>query len=73
MSYDPNAVYSTRIDDATSTVTYIGQAIVGSSESDSVWQIKRITTTGSVIDIKFADGDSDFDNVWNDRASLTYN
>jgi hypothetical protein len=72
MSFDPNAIYTTRLDEASATVTYVGLALVGSSEASAVWQIKRITVTGNITDIKFADGDFDFDNVWNNRACLSY-
>lgn len=41
-----------------------------------IWCIKKttITTVGGVQTIveQFADGNMDYDNVWNDRASLKY-
>ena len=64
-------VYGTRIDEATSTVTYIGKATPGTATSVSLWQIQKIdTTTGTVI--TWADGNGDFDNEWDNRASLSY-
>ena len=63
---------SIRIDDASSTVTYVGEAAISVSESSAFWRIKRLTTTGTVLDIKWADGNDEFDNVWTDRAGLTY-
>jgi len=64
-------VYGTRIDEATSTVTYIGKATPGTATSVSLWQIQKIdTTTGTVI--TWADGNGDFDNIWANRASLSY-
>ncbi len=53
------------------SVTYVGVAVVGSLASDNVWQIKKIDETSGVV-ITWADGNSDFDNVWDNRASLTY-
>mgnify|MGYP006992597009 CR=1 FL=1 len=48
--------------------TYIGKALCGSATSDAVWQIKRIdATTGTII--QWADGDQDFDNVFDNRAT----
>ena len=45
-------------------------------ESAAIWCIKKTTVTknGSVQTVveKFADGNFDFDNVWADRAALTY-
>ena len=65
-------IFTTRVDDASSTVTYVGKAYVGASESAAVWQIQRITVTGTVTDIKWADGNTKFDNNWSSRASLSY-
>jgi hypothetical protein len=56
--------------DAGVTYTYIGEAVPGSLLADDVWRIKRLTNADNTI--VWADGDSSFDNVWNDRASLTY-
>lgn len=66
------ATYSTRIDDAPAGITYVGFAPVGSSESDPVWQIKKITESGTVTKVEFAEGETTFDKIWNNRASLTY-
>ena len=62
----------TEIDDASSTVTYVGLADPGSATSAAVWQIKKLTTSGSVTTVTLADGNSNFDNVWDNRASLSY-
>jgi hypothetical protein len=60
------------VDDASSTVTYVGKAVVTASNSDPVWMIKKLTTTGTVLTITYANGNDFFDSVWNDRASLSY-
>lgn len=60
------------VDEASATVTYIGKAEPGSAESAAVWQIKRITISGSETITTWADGNVNFDNVWDNRASLTY-
>lgn len=60
------------IDQASSTVTYIGSAIPNSSVSSAVWQIKRITTSGTLTLIEYANGNLNFNNIWNNRASLSY-
>lgn len=62
-----------RVDEASATVTYVGQAQDGSDIGDPVWQIQRITSSGGATEIEWADGNNDFDNVWDDRSSLTYN
>lgn len=58
-------------DGSVDTTYYLGTAAPGSDGADAVWQIKKIDeSTGTVI--TWADGNSDFDNVWDDRESLTY-
>lgn len=67
-----SVTYTTRVDEASATTTYIGKAVVGSSEASSAWQIQRITVSGTVSTFTYADGDENFNNVWNNRASLSY-
>jgi len=63
---------SIRVDDATSTVTYVGDAAINLAESSPNWRIKKLETVGTVLKITWADGNENFDNIWTDRASLTY-
>lgn len=63
---------SERIDVASATVTYIGEAIVGTLGSAPTWRIQRVTVAGAVTSIEWADGNANADNVWDDRASLSY-
>ena len=65
------ANYATRIDEASATVTYIGSADPGSATSGALWQVKKIDSNNPTS-ITFADGNALFDNIWDDRASLTY-
>jgi len=62
---------TTLIDEASSTVTYIGKAIYGSSTASAVWSISKMDTS-SGTNIKWADGNGYFDNIWNNRAIYTY-
>jgi hypothetical protein len=66
------AYYIVRIDSPSGTITYIGKALAGTATSAATWQIKRIEDVSTETIILFADGNTSFDNVWNDRASLTY-
>jgi hypothetical protein len=61
-----------RLDDAGSGVTYVGNAPAGSATSAAVWQIKKIVELNGDITITWADGDALFDNVYDNRASLSY-
>lgn len=68
------APYATQIDDtSTASVTYLGRASVGSSTASAVWQIQKIDESTSPATIKWADGNASFDNIFNNRTSLTYN
>ena len=65
--------YAVNLDQVDANTLYIGVAAIGSSEATTVWQIRRMQTVGTVSSIKWADGDQQFDNSWNNRTSLTYN
>lgn len=60
--------------DASSNIEYFGKAKVGSVKADAVWQIMKILydASNNLTDIQFAEGNEDFDNVWDDRAGLSY-
>jgi hypothetical protein len=52
---------------------YQGWAAPGSATSAAAWAIVRHTYTGALLTAtEFADGNLNFDNVWDDRATLTY-
>lgn len=66
----PKTEYELRLDEnSTPGALYVGKALPGSSQSDSVWQIKKVTDT----QVSFAESDTLFNKVWNDRTSYTYN
>lgn len=70
-SATPN--YATKIDTTSTTDNiYIGKAAIGSSGASAVWQIKKLDISTIALDKTWADGDDSFNNVWNNRASLTY-
>lgn len=61
-----------RIDEVTADLMYIGESAISVAESAAVWRIRKIETIGTVTKITWADGNEEFDNVWTDRATLTY-
>ena len=63
------SVYALRYDEG-ATYTYIGEAVPGSAEGSAVWRIKRLTNADNTI--VWIDGNSNFDNVWDDHASGSY-
>ena len=72
---DATTIYPPIIDTTTTANTvYFGFAAVGSSGSTSsaIWRIMRMVESSGVYTFSFADGNTNFDNVWNNRASLSY-
>ena len=63
--------FATRIDDSSVPVVYSGEAESGAAESDHVWRIKRIDVSVGAV-VTWADGNTNFDNAWSDRTSLSY-
>lgn len=71
--YIMNGAMAQQTDD-TGTTTYRGWASPGTATSAASWRITRIVSSGTPADysITFADGNRNFDNVWDNRASLSY-
>lgn len=58
--------------DTVATVTYVGEAQPGTASSAAAWRIKRLTETGDDAVLEWADGNAGFDNIWDNRLSLSY-
>lgn len=59
--------------DASDNPEYVGEAPPGTATSTAKWRIKKITWSGSLAtNVEWADGDTKFDNIWDDRPSLSY-
>ena len=59
--------------DANNNLIYQGTAYPSITKASAGWRIKKFTyTSGNLTDIQFADGNDNYDNVWNDRAIYTY-
>lgn len=54
-----------------SNIIYIGEAANASSTGSPVWKITRLDTT-TLLAVTYADGNLNYDNVWDNRESLTY-
>ena len=70
---EDDIVYSKRIDFITESELYRAEAIVGASENNGLWRIRKIVigTDGDVSET-WAGGNALFDKVWADRATLIY-
>ena len=64
------SLLSIRVDD-TGTYIYLGYALPGANEAAASWRISRYTKA-NVSALMWADGDTDFNNIWDDRATLSY-
>lgn len=70
----PQTNYTKLLDDtSTANTLYLGEADPESLEADAVWRIQRIVfdTSGNVDEVRFALG-GNFDQIWDNRTSLTY-
>lgn len=65
--------YSTRVDWISDSELYRGEADPGTAEGTALWRIRHITI-GNDDDVTtlWADGNANFDNIWTNRASLSY-
>lgn len=61
-----------RVDVVSSSLIYIGESAPGAPDTASIWRISRIDISGGQISIKFAGGNTAWNSIWDDRASLTY-
>lgn len=58
---------------ASSTISYVGKAATSSATSAAVWQVSRLTSDGAGgVVLEYADGNASYDNIWDNRASLSY-
>lgn len=60
------------IDESNPNVIYKGFASPAAKQDEAVWAIQKITNKGEVCSYQWADGNKNFDNIWNDRATLSY-
>jgi hypothetical protein len=65
------------VDIKTTKITYMGYAALGTLTSRPEWKILRITTASAVapsgvVITEYADGNMNYDNVWDDRYILSY-
>jgi len=66
-----SASYIMYVDEASATITYIGEALPGTAVGAAAWRIKRIDTS-SGTNILYAGGVSTFTFIWTARAGLSY-
>jgi hypothetical protein len=63
----------TDTDGATPETIYRGSAVPGTTEAAALWRMEEITIAADGdVTILFADGNDSYDNIWNNRAILSY-
>lgn len=57
-----------------SNPVYLGQATPGTATSTALWQIRKLTFDGNnnITKIEYANGSPSFNQVYDDRAGLSY-
>ena len=73
MINDASRPKATRKDDAGSSIVYYGYANPGTATSAASWRIMKMDKSADPdFTITWADGNDNYDNIWDNRASLTY-
>jgi hypothetical protein len=67
----PTAALQFAVHSSITTTFYMGEAAVGTLTSAASWKIAKYTTA-SGVQVTWADGNSSYDNIWNNRESLSY-
>jgi hypothetical protein len=57
------------VDQVSSTIIYLGEGLFGALTSEAKWKIKKIDLSSGV---RITSASTDFDQVWDNRASLIY-
>jgi len=71
---EEDIMYAKRVDFITDNELYKGEAVPGTLDAGTTWRIRKITIATSDSDVveTWADGNDNFDNVWDDRLTYTY-
>jgi len=69
---DESNIGTTWIDEVNANTTYHCLAEPGCVTSEAKWRIRKIVKAGTVTTITWADGNTEFDNIADDRLTLTY-
>lgn len=72
-SIDNKAFYQPLlVDNSGAGVVYKGYATIGTLTSAASWAIEKISSSKGLETHAWADGDRNFDNIWEKRETLTY-
>ncbi|MDP3146043.1 MAG: hypothetical protein Q8T03_13320 [Bacteroidota bacterium] len=65
--YEPKLV-----DESNANLVFKGFAVPGAKTDEPVWAVLKVTNTKGVLSYQWADGNKNFDNVWDNRKVLVY-
>lgn len=60
------------LDQSDANNIYLAVGKIGLATSSAGWQIRKITTTGAILAIKYAGGSAAFDKIFDNRAGYSY-
>jgi hypothetical protein len=63
---------ASRIDEVSTSLMYQGWAECGTTDDEAKWTIRKVEKVNTVTSITWADGNSNRDNIWDNRAGLNY-
>ena len=61
-----------REDESQPNVVYKGYAVANANTRDTAWAIQKISRIDNQIIYEWADGDENYDNIWDNRYELQY-
>ena len=64
--------YALKVDTVSESLIYVGFSAPSTLDNAAGWRIKRVTISGDDVVVAWADGNINFDNIWNNRDSLGY-
>ncbi|OFZ07650.1 MAG: hypothetical protein A2322_09245 [Bacteroidetes bacterium RIFOXYB2_FULL_39_7] len=69
---DANGEYDILIDNTDADNVYVGYANPGTLISAAGWKIKKLPKSGTIEGVRWANGNTDMNKIWDNRASYTY-
>lgn len=60
------------IDESNANIVYKGYANPGAASNTAVWAIEKVTNIKGVLSYQWANGNRNFENVWDNRKTLMY-
>lgn len=64
--------YARQTDFVGDNIIYKGEAEAGSAFSTPNWRVRKIILNGDDVSEIWADGNTNFDNIWDNRLFLNY-